>query len=120
MLAADWLRGEDLDDEDLQLLRVRRSIDSEDAAQKMMSNLGWLADSTQPVVLCFDNLDNVPDMPNGQSGVKAMFNVNTIIHNEKLKNFLVVISLIKSNWNSVEQQIEQANRASYRSVAYFT
>ncbi|MGB7085240.1 MAG: P-loop NTPase fold protein [Phormidesmis sp.] len=110
MIAADWLRGENLDDDDLQLLRVRRSIDSENAAQNMMSNLGWLADSTQPVVLCFDNLDNVPNMPNGQSGMKAMFNVNTLIHNERLKNFLVVISLIKSNWDSVEQQVEQANK----------
>ena len=111
MIAADWLRGEDLDEEDLQLIKVRRSIDSENAAQKMMSNLGWLADSTQPVVLCFDNLDNVPDMPNSRSGVKAMFNVNTVIHNEGLKNFLVIISLIRSNWNLVEQQIEPANKA---------
>jgi hypothetical protein len=111
LTAADWLRGEDLDDEDLQLIKVRRSIDSEDAAQKIMSNLGWLADSTQPVVLCFDNLDNVPDMPNGQSGIKAMFNVNTTIHNQGLKNFLVIISLITSNWRSVEDQIEYANRA---------
>ena len=56
MIAADWLRGEDLDEEDLQLIKVKRSIDSENAAQKMMTNLGWLADSTQPMVLCFDNL----------------------------------------------------------------
>ena len=111
MLAADWLRGEDLDDEDLKLLRVRHSIDSEDAARNMMSNLGWLADSTQPVVLCFDNLDNVPSMPNGQTGLKAVFNVNTVIHNEKLKNFLVVISLITSNWKEHEEQVEYANRA---------
>jgi len=111
MIATDWLRGEDLDDEDLQLLRVKNSIDSEDAAQKMISNLGWLADSTQPVVLCFDNLDNVPDMPNGQTGLKAMFNVNTMIHNEKLKNFLVVISLITSNWRTNEGAIEYANVA---------
>ncbi|MEO0805146.1 MAG: ATP-binding protein [Cyanobacteria bacterium J06643_4] len=110
-IAADWLRGEDLDDEDMQRLRVKRSIDSEDAAQKLMSNLGWLADSTQPIVLCFDNLDNLPNMPNGQTGLKAIFNVNTMIHNEKLKNFLVVISLITSNWNENEDQIEYANRA---------
>ena len=110
-IAADWLRGEDLDDEDLQLLHVKRSIDSEVAAQNMMSNLGWLADSTQPVVLCFDNLDNVPNMPDGQTGLQAMFNVNTMIHNEKLKNFLVVISLITSNWDANEDQIEYANRA---------
>jgi len=111
MIAADWLRGEDLDDEDLQLLRVRRSIDSEDAAQKMMSNLGWIANSTQPVVLCFDNLDNVPDMPNGQSGIRAMFNVNTVLRNAGIRNFLVIVSLITSNWRLVEQQIDHADIA---------
>ena len=111
MIASDWLRGEDLDEEDLQLIRVKHSIDSETAAQNMMSNLGWLANSTQPVVLCFDNLDNVPAMPNGQTGLKAMFNVNTTIHNEKLKNFLVIISLITSNWNENEGEIEYANLA---------
>jgi len=111
LIATDWLRGEDLDEEDMQLIKVKRSINSEDAAQKMMSNLGWLADSTQPIVLCFDNLDNVPNMPNGQTGLKAMFNVNTMIHNEKLKNFLVVISLITSNWNENKGEIEYANLA---------
>lgn len=111
LIATDWLRGEDLDDEDMQLIKVKRSIDSEDAAQKMMSNLGWLADSTQPVVLCFDNLDNLPNMPNGQTGLKAMFNVNTMIHNDKLKNFLVIISLITSNWNENKNEIEYANLA---------
>ena len=111
LVASDWLRGENLDEEDLLRLRVKSSVDLEDAAQRMMSNLGWLADSTQPVVLCFDNLDNVPDMPNGQTGLKAMFNVNTIIHNEKLKNFLVVISLITSNWKARKAEIEYANLA---------
>ena len=110
IIATDWLRGEDLDEEDLKLLRVNRSIDSEDAAQKILSNLGWLADSTQPIVICFDNLDNVPDMPNGQSGLKAMFNVNTTIHNAKLKNFLVLISLITSNWRTNEEDIDIADR----------
>lgn len=111
MLATDWLRGEDLDDEDLNLLRVRRSVDSEDAAQKMLSNIGWLAKSTQPIVICFDNLDNIPEMPNGKSGLRSMFNVNTTIHNEKLPNFLVIISLITSNWRRSENDIEPADQA---------
>lgn len=111
VIATDWLRGEDLDEEDLKLLRVRRSIDSEDAAQKMLSNLGWVADSTQPIVICFDNLDNVPAMPNGKSGLRAMFNVNTTFQNEKLKNFLVLISLITSNWRTNKKDIEHADLA---------
>ena len=111
MIATDWLRGEDLGEEDLKRLRVRRSIDSEDAAQKMLSNLGWVADSTQPIVICFDNLDNVPAMPNGKSGLRAMFNVNTTFQNEKLKNFLVLISLIQSNWKTNKKDIEHADLA---------
>jgi Cdc6-like AAA superfamily ATPase len=106
MVATDWLRGEDLDEEDLNLLRVRHSVDSEDAAQKMLTNFGWIADSTQPLVICFDNLDNLPDMPNGKTGLQAMFNVNTSIRNEKIKNFLVLISLITSNWQACEQDID--------------
>ncbi len=111
MVAADWLRGEDLDEEDLKLIKVKRSIDSEDAAQKMLSNLGWVADSTQPIVICFDNLDNIPTMPNGRSGLRAMFNVNSTIHNDNLKNFLVLISLITSNWRENSKDIEHADRA---------
>ncbi len=106
MAATDWLRGEDLDEDDLKRLRVRRSVDSEDAAQKMMSNIGWLAGSTQPIVICFDNLDNIPRTPDGKPDLQALFNVNSTIHNSGLRNFLVIVSIITSNWRDHKYMID--------------
>ncbi len=106
MAAIDWLRGEDLDEDDLKRLRVRRSVDSEDAAQKMLSNIGWLASSTQPIVICFDNLDNIPRTQNGKPDLQALFNVNSTIHNSGLKNFLVIVSIITSNWRDHKYMID--------------
>lgn len=111
MTAYDWLRGEDLDEEDLKLLRVKRSVDSEDAAQKMLANFGRIAGSTQPIVICFDNLDNIPKLPNGKPDLQALFNVNSTIHNEKLSNFLILVSIITSNWRKSKEPISHADRA---------
>jgi hypothetical protein len=37
--ACSWLRGDDLDDDDLKMLKVKKSIDSEAEAQSILSNL---------------------------------------------------------------------------------
>ncbi|PZO55425.1 MAG: KAP family P-loop domain-containing protein [Phormidesmis priestleyi] len=111
MAATDWLRGEDLDEEDLNLLKVRHSVDSEDAAQKMLMNIGWIADSTQPIVICFDNLDNIPHLPNGKPDLQALFNVNSTIHNARLKNFLIIVSIINSNWRNSKNAISPPDMA---------
>lgn len=110
IIAYDWLRGEDLDDEDLRLLKVKNSINSEDAAQKMLGNFGKVSDSTQPIVICFDNLDNIPKKSDGKPDLQALFNVNTTIHNEKFKNFLVLISIITSNWQKNKDGVEAADQ----------
>ena len=111
MAATDWLRGEDLDEDDLKRLRVRHSVDSEDAAQKMLSNIGWLAGSTQPIVICFDNLDNIPQLPSGKPDLPALFNINSTIHNSGLKNFLIIVSIITSNWRDHKYMINAPDMA---------
>ncbi|RMG09703.1 MAG: ATP-binding protein [Cyanobacteria bacterium J055] len=93
-LASDWLRGENLDDEDLKTLRVRQPIETEDAAQKVLANFGRISADTQPIVLCFDNLDCIAGTPEGTVNLQSLLNCNSTIHNEKLKNFLIIISLI--------------------------
>ncbi|MGB6168219.1 MAG: hypothetical protein WBF52_11580 [Geitlerinemataceae cyanobacterium] len=103
-LASDWLRGENLDDEDLKLLRVRQPIDTEDAAQKVLANFGRISADTQPIVLCFDNLDCIAGTPEGTVNLQALLNCNSTIHNEKLKSFLIIISLIKNTaYNYVDR-----------------
>jgi len=111
LTACDWLRGDDLDEEDLRLIRVKNSIDSEDAAQKVLENFGRIATETQPIVLCFDNLDGIPRTPEGFIDLQALFNVNSTIHNEKLQGFLLLISVITNTWIENSKRIQPADKA---------
>jgi energy-coupling factor transporter ATP-binding protein EcfA2 len=111
-LGYDWLRGENLDAEDCQLLKVQGSILAEDDAQKLLLNFGRIAQSTQPIVLCFDNLDNIPKLANGQGAdLQPLFDFNSTLHNEKLDNFLVLISMITSTWKQGKQRVQPADLA---------
>ncbi|PSN20614.1 KAP family P-loop domain-containing protein [filamentous cyanobacterium CCP5] len=109
MLAYSWLKGDNLDQEDLKALRVKQPVDSEDAAQKLLNNFGRIAHSTQPIVLCFDNLDSIPKLANGNLDLQSLFTLNSTIHNEKLRNFLVLISVVTSTWQNNRNDIHPAD-----------
>ncbi|MBE9041827.1 ATP-binding protein [Oscillatoriales cyanobacterium LEGE 11467] len=94
LLASDWLRGENLDDDDLTRLRVRHPIETEDAAQKILANFGQISIDTFPIVLCFDNLDCIAGTTDGETNLQYLLNFNSTLHNEKFKNFLIIFSLI--------------------------
>lgn len=110
-LACEWLRGDDLSEEAMQALRVKHCIETEDDAKNILINISKIATDTQPIVLCFDNLDNIPRLDNGCQDFPALLNVNTMIHNETLKNFLVVISVITNTWDRNSEVIQQADQA---------
>ncbi|MEB3216572.1 MAG: ATP-binding protein [Nostocales cyanobacterium 94392] len=110
-IACEWLRGDDLSEESMEALKVRSCIDSEDAARNILANFGRISTQTQPIVLCFDNLDNIPRNPDNSQDFQSLFNVNTTIHNSYLKNFLVIISIITNTWNRNRDSIEQADQA---------
>ncbi len=110
-LACEWLRGDDLSEESLQALKIRRSIDTESAAWETLSNLGRISTQTQPIVLCFDNLDNIPRLPDGFLDLQSFFNVNTTIHNDSLKNFFVIISIVTNYWKQNAERIQQSDKA---------
>lgn len=109
-LACEWLRGDNLDDESLKLLNVKHSIETEDAAQKVLANFGRIAAETQPIVLCFDQLDNIARTSDGAIDLQALFNVNSSIHNQLLKNFLVIISIITSTWRQNADRVQLADQ----------
>ena len=110
-ICCDWLRGDDLDEEDLAAIGVKHAIDSEEAAQKIIANFGRIAASTQPIVLCFDNLDNIPCLADGFLDLQALFSINSTIHNEYLKNFLVIISLVTNTWKEHANRVQPADRS---------
>jgi hypothetical protein len=110
-LACEWLKGDELDEESLRLLNVNSAIDSESKAQNILGNFGRVASTNQPIILCFDNLDNVDRSEHGHIDLQALFNVNSIIHNQKLKNFVVIVSIITNTWNDNAKQIQPADLA---------
>lgn len=107
--ACSWLRGEDLDEEDLKALKVKSSIDSEAAAQGILANLGRVSTSTYPIVLCFDQVET-NQFPDSTANIQPVFNINTIFHNEKLKNFLIIISINIHTWKQHSGQIQQSDK----------
>lgn len=110
-LCCDWLKGDDLDEDDKKRIGVKHSIDNEEAAQKIVDNFGRIAQDTQPIVLCFDNLDNIPVGSDGFLDLQSLFNANSTIHNQYLKNFLIIISLVKSTWRRNSRSVQSADRA---------
>lgn len=109
--ACEWLRGDDLDDESLHLLNVKQSIESEDAAQKILANFGRIAAETQPIVLCFDQLDNIARTADGMIDLQSLFDVNSSLHNQGLKNFLIIISIITNTYRQSINRVQSADRA---------
>ncbi|NEO35501.1 MAG: ATP-binding protein [Moorea sp. SIOASIH] len=110
-LAYQWLRGEDLDEDDLETLRVRGSIDNEDDAQNILINFGRISSYTKPIVLCFDQLDNIPRLPDGYLDLEALFNVNSTLHTRYPNNMLIIISMISNTLRRNQKQIKPANIA---------
>ncbi|NET49197.1 MAG: ATP-binding protein, partial [Merismopedia sp. SIO2A8] len=110
-LACEWLRGDDVDEMGLSTLKVKQAIASEDAAQKVLANFGRIAADTQPIILCFDQLDNIARNEKGVIDLQALFNVNSSLHNQGLGNFLVIISIITSTWRQQSSYIQAAEQA---------
>ena len=104
------MRGDELDEDDLKELGVQRLIDSEDAAQKLLANFGRVSASSQPIVLCFDNLDSIPRFSDGSIDLQALFNVNSSINTRYPQNLLVIISIINSTWQNNKNNVQPADK----------
>lgn len=109
-LACEWLRGNDLSEESLKELGVKSSIETEEAACETLANFGRIATETQPIVLCFDQLESIARLPNDSPDWQTLFSVATKIHGE-CKNFLLIISLNTSSWESNKTYIDQSHKA---------
>ncbi|TBR60314.1 KAP family P-loop domain-containing protein [Westiellopsis prolifica IICB1] len=107
-IACEWLKGDDLSEESMQALKVKHCIDTEDAAKNILANFGKISTDTQPIVLCFDQVEA---SVNFDSNSQPIFNINTTIHNDNLKNFLIIISIVKDNWIRCKNRILQSDKA---------
>jgi len=108
-LACEWLKGDSLDEENLKNLQVKHSIDNENDARCILGNFSKISANTQPVVLCFDQLDNIARLPDGFIDIQALFSVNSAIYSAVWSGFLVIISMAKSTWNDNYKRIQPAD-----------
>lgn len=109
-LACEWLRGDSLSEESLKELKVKSPIEEELDAREIIANFGRIAGNTQPIVLCFDQLDSISEFPDGSKGFPILFNINTKIHGED-KNFFIIISVPTDTWKKNESQIDLTHKA---------
>ncbi|NMG09047.1 ATP-binding protein [Brasilonema sp. UFV-L1] len=109
-LACEWLRGDDLSEESLQALRVKNSINTEEAARETLANFSRIAANTQPIVLCFDQLESIAHLSDGSIDLQSLFNVNTKIRDED-NNFLIIISITTNTWQDNKARIDQTHQA---------
>ena len=108
-LACEWLKGDPLDEESLKKLRVRQDIDNEDKAQGILGNFSKISAKTRPIVLCFDQLDNIARLPDGSIDLQALFNVSSTIYNGAWKSFLIIISIRTSTWNNNHKRLQSSD-----------
>lgn len=108
-VACEWLKGDNLDEDSLQQLRVGRAVDSEFAARQILANFGKICAKTQPIVLCFDQLDNIARLSDNSIDLPALFSANSTIHNEKWQGFLVIVSIITSTWKQNCERVPPAD-----------
>ncbi len=108
-LACEWLRGDSLSEESVQTLKVNRSIDDEVPAREILANFSRIAGDTQPIVLCFDQLNSIDRLPDGSINLQTLFDINTKIHDED-NNFLVIISINTDIWKQYKTRIDQSDK----------
>lgn len=107
-IACEWLKGDDLSEESLTLLKQKKSIETETDAWEALANLGRIATETNPIVLCFDQLE----FTNSQTQLpelQKLLSFNTNIHNQGLKNFLVIICLTTNNWQNNHRSLQRSD-----------
>ncbi|MBW4671999.1 MAG: ATP-binding protein [Cyanomargarita calcarea GSE-NOS-MK-12-04C] len=107
-LACEWLLGDDLSEESMQILKVKSCIDTEDAAKNILANFGKISIETQPIVLCFDQVETTPSF---DTNPQYIFHINAAIHNDNLKNFLIIITIVKDNLMRAKKLIPQTDKA---------
>ena len=108
--ACSWLRGDLVPGGDTLLgCDGLPTIETESHARQVIFTLGRLAAMSQPIVLCFDNLDNIPQREDGKPDIQPLINLNTGIHQAGNLHFFVIISAKTRTWSLVKSTISGAD-----------
>lgn len=109
-LACEWLRGDELDADSLKQLQTETLINTEENAQNLIKNLGVIAASTKPIIICFDQVGASGSRnTDGTVDLQPLLSLNTMLHNQKSSNFLIIISVVTDVWR--QQRLEEPDLA---------
>jgi len=109
-IACEWLRGDELDDDALKRLQTKTLVNTEENAQNLIKNLGVVAASTKPIIICFDQVGASGSRnADGTVDLQPLLSLNTMLHNQKSNNFLIIISVVTDVWQ--QQRLEEPDLA---------
>ena len=106
--AMRWLQGDDIDDDLLEKLGVKESIIDEAVAQRVLHSLMTL--SSQPILLCFDQLESIYDRFHDPNIIVSFFDVLVRLCNET-PNSLILLMIQTIIWDNLlnEKMIPRAS-----------
>ncbi|ACK73491.1 conserved hypothetical protein [Gloeothece citriformis PCC 7424] len=104
--ACNWLKGDNIAQEEMKALGVNILIDNEDAARGILINFSIISQATKPIVLCFDQIECAPPLPDGTRDLSAIFQLNTTLNH--LKNFLIILSISTQYWKEYKRSVQQS------------
>lgn len=104
-IAARWLQGVDLSDDDLALLRLRESAAEEDRAAEVLRSLIQLSRDARPLVLCFDQLEFLPPVE-GEPGFVAL--AKTASQLAMAGRIVLVLSCLVRTWDEYRERLPES------------
>ncbi len=93
--ALRWLRGRDLDEQDLDALGLRSAIDDELSARDALASLALLAFGARPLAICFDQTERLESTPE-ERGIDALGRAIAFLR--ELPSLSLVFSCLKDKW----------------------
>ena len=103
--AYQWLQGSELEDDVLASLGVSSNISTEEDARFALFTLGKLSRLYLPLVICFDQLENLPG-DNQKTGISLFASVYTYMH-DNIENLLLISTCLLEKWQ--QEFIDQIN-----------
>ena len=116
-LACEYLRGDDLSQESLEALGIEKSIGTETVARETLANLSRIVGNHQPIVLCFDQIQSIGKLPDGNLDLSALFTINTKIREENI-NSLMIFNIGNLTWKEHKEDIYELTKDSIDEIVY--
>ncbi len=104
-LAYRWLQGDELDDDELRKLGVKKMLDSENNALQFITSLTTL--SPFPMLLCFDQLESLYDRTGDEQVITAFFDLLVTLHNH-VPNLGILLMIQVSTWEQMKTLIQES------------